>query len=431
MSVADLFSTFLGNLVISNSEEISNRYGEITAAINKKFRDTDSKTANTLQVGSFGRRTAIDGISDLDMLYLMPKTEWDNYKNGEQSKLLGDIKQAIATRYPNTDIRVDRLVVCVTYTNFHVEVQPVFEQYDGSFLYPDTKNGGSWKTTKPKEEMKALYELDQKKNYNLKPLCKMVRAWKNKHGVEIGGLLIDTLAYNFMLATDKFNEASYKHYDNFSIEFFTFLSALPEQNHFMAPGSNQQVKVKTKFQNKAAKALKLSIDAKDAAGTKSENKKWKKVFGRPFPVSVSSEIAKDARATTWRDTEEFIEDKFSIDIRYNLTLECRVKQDGFIEHLLSDMIKRRFPLLARKSLDVYVSYTDIPSDCKIFWKVLNRGEEAKKRDCIRGQIIPDKGKREKSETTDFIGDHIVECYAVKDRVVVATDRIHVPIVTNG
>ena len=33
--------------------------------------------------------------------------------------------------------------------------------------------------------------------------------------------------------------------------------------------------------------------------------------------------------------------------------------------------------------------------------------------------------------TDFKGDHIVECYCVKNGVVVAKDRIHVPIVTDG
>jgi hypothetical protein len=79
-----------------------------------------------LQVGSFGRNTGIDGISDLDMLYIMPKKEWDTYKDGKQLKLLQDVKAAVLARYPQTDVRVDRLVVTVTYTDFHVEIQPVF-----------------------------------------------------------------------------------------------------------------------------------------------------------------------------------------------------------------------------------------------------------------------------------------------------------------
>ena len=88
MTVAEMFSGFLSNLVIQNGETISLRYGELTAALNKRFRDTESKTANSLQVGSFGRNTGINGISDLDMLYIMPKSAWEDYSNGGQYKLL-------------------------------------------------------------------------------------------------------------------------------------------------------------------------------------------------------------------------------------------------------------------------------------------------------------------------------------------------------
>src|SRR5690606_38239471 len=119
---------------------------------------------NTLQVGSFGRRTGINGISDLDMLYIMPKGKWDTYKDGKQLKLLQDTKDAIEARYRSTKVKVDRLVVTVTYTDFHVEVQPVFGQDDGSFKYPDTTDGGSWKITKPKEEMEELSSKDSAKN---------------------------------------------------------------------------------------------------------------------------------------------------------------------------------------------------------------------------------------------------------------------------
>lgn len=214
MTIAEMFSEFLGNLAVSNAETISARYGELTAALNRQFRDTESKEANTLQVGSFGRKTGINGISDLDMLYIMPKSKWDDYnKAGGQLNLLQDAKDAILKRYPNTKVRVDRLVVTVTYTNFHVEVQPVFEQEDQSYKYPDTKNGGCWKITKPREEMEAVADLDVVKNANLRRLCKMARAWKNKHGVAMGGLLIDTLAYNFLSSTNSYDTKSYLYYD--------------------------------------------------------------------------------------------------------------------------------------------------------------------------------------------------------------------------
>ncbi|HFG1872117.1 TPA: hypothetical protein ACGF19_001054 [Vibrio cholerae] len=142
MSVSEDFKQFLVNIRVDNSESISDRYGQITKALNKKFRNTESTTANTLQVGSYGRFTGIKGISDLDMLYIMPGCKWETYKD-KQSQLLKDTKDAILARYPTTDVKVDSLVVVVKYQNFKVEVQPVFEQDDGSFKYPYTHNGVS------------------------------------------------------------------------------------------------------------------------------------------------------------------------------------------------------------------------------------------------------------------------------------------------
>lgn len=431
MSTAEMFSEFIGNLVINNAETISMCYGELTSALNRRFRDTNSKTANTLQVGSFGRKTAINGISDLDMLYIMPKSKWVDYnKVGGQLRLLQDVKDAIQKRYRETKIRVDRLVVTVTYTDFHVEVQPVFEQDDQSYLYPDTKNGGSWKITRPREEMAAVAKMDREKDGNLRCLCKMARAWKNKHGVGMGGLLLDTLAYNFLASTADFDTTSFSWYDKMSRDFFKYLSELPEQTEYAAPGSRQRVKVKEKFQRKAKKAYKLCLEAIAAEGQRNVNNKWKKVYGRPFPASTSvaqEDAAKDF-VCTWKNTEEFIEDKFPVDIRESLRLDCEVKQNGFREFLLRSMLISRIPLRIKKDLRFFVASISATKPYDIYWKVLNRGDMARKKNCIRGQIVEDEGAMQKIEKTSFRGNHFVECYCVKDGVVIAKDRIDVPIV---
>lgn len=65
------------------------------------------------------------------------------------------------------------------------------------------------------------------------------------------------------------------------------------------------------------------------------------------------------------------------------------------------------------------------------WKVTNRGEEAIRKDCIRGQIVADNGNEIRVESTNFRGEHFVECYIIKDGIVVAKDSIDVPISTNS
>ena len=68
---------------------------------------------------------------------------------------------------------------------------------------------------------------------------------------------------------------------------------------------------------------------------------------------------------------------------------------------------------------------DLKEPYSIFWKVLNRGDKARRLDNVRGQINP--GTSTNFERSQFGGGHLVECYIVQNKVVVAKDRIDVPI----
>ncbi len=419
----------MDNLTIDNAEQISQRYGEITRALNLQFRQTDSRLNNSRQVGSYGRKTAIKGISDLDMLYIMPPSAWNDYKDGGQYRLLRKTADAINARYTNTNVYVDGLVVRALFTNFHIEVQPVFAQLDGNFLYPHTRAGGAWKITMPQKELSALSEANINKNNNLRRLCKMTRAWKNKHGVAMGGLLIDSLAHRFLKQTNYYDDKSFQHYDLMVRDFFDYLKNLEKKEYFLALGSAQRVKVKKNFQNKAKKAHQLCLEAISAESNKNRNEKWRLIFGRGFPPAqeVINNMVLIEGAFKATNTEQYIEDKFPIDIRNSITIECEVTQAGFQTRLLKNMIGSSLPLFTRKSLRFFIEDTDITGKYTLYWKVLNRGAEAIRRNIVRGQILKDNGKLEQIEKTNFEGDHVVDCYAVKNNVVIAKDRIHVSI----
>ena len=100
---------------------------------------------------------------------------------------------------------------------------------------------------------------------------------------------------------------------------------------------------------------------------------------------------------------------------------------GYTENSLFYFLQRGLRLQPYKKLTFKIANYDFPDNSDIYWKVLNRGEVAKKRNEIRGQIVRDSGFMQKIETTNFRGDHIVECYAVQNGVVIAKDRISVPI----
>jgi hypothetical protein len=432
MNTSETFQEFLVNIKIAEDKAttISDRYGRITKAMNKYFRDTESTTANSLQVGSYGRYSGIKGISDLDMVYIVPDSKWSNYnKSGGQTKLLEDSKEAIEKTYPASDIKVDRCVVTVSFSDgSHIDVQPVFEIEDQDYKYPDTYNGGSWKTTKPRKEMDAMVEAEPNKNKNLRRLCKMARSWKNKHGVCMGGLLIDTLAYNFLNSTTYFDTKSFVYYDEMSRDFFKYLYDQPkDQKEYGALGSKQRVKVKKSFRRKSKKAYDLACKAIDATSDKTKHNRWRDIYGNDFPKYQNEESEAKSLNLYYASNEEFIENLFPIDIRYNLEIDCEVKQNGFREGLLSEYLRKKYPLLTGKSLRFFISDVNITPPYIVKWKVTNRGDEAIKRNCIRGQITNDYGNQQVIETTNFKGEHFVECYIIKNNIVVAKDSIDVPI----
>lgn len=209
MLVSEIFDTLLENLKVGDaSTTIAMRRDEITKALNKNFRSIEGSTANRLMVGSYGRHTAIRGVSDLDLIYILPPSLRSTY-NGDTGprKVLERVRDTLKARYPNTDIRVDRCVVRVQFTSskFKFEVQPAFENDDGSFDYPDTKSA-TWKVTKPRAEINATKECNDRTSTNMRHLARMARAWKDSNGVAMNGLLIDTLVHRFFSTTTEYDD---------------------------------------------------------------------------------------------------------------------------------------------------------------------------------------------------------------------------------
>jgi hypothetical protein len=410
------------------STTIAARRDQITKALNKDFRSVEGSTANRLMVGSYGLHTAIRGVSDLDMIYILPASLRSSYSSETgPRRMLNRVRDDLTARYPNTDIRVDQCVVRVQFTSnkFKFEVQPAFENSDGSFDYPDTKTK-SWKITKPREEIAATKDRNDRTSTNMRHLARMARAWKDANGVVMGGLLIDTLVYRFFSATFKYDDKGSLWFDLMVRDFFEFLMNEPDQDYYLALGSNQRVNVKKAFQSKAKKAYNRCLEAIDNEGTASANKKWREVFGSAVPLEVS----KSARS--FKDTEEFIESQCPVDISESLAIDCTVTQNGWRTASLREMLKKKTLLLPNKELDFTLTECSVSQPYDVKWKVLNRGDEAERRNKIRGEIIsPNRAGNARHERTSFRGEHVVECYVIKDGIVVARDVIDVPISTNA
>ena len=293
MGVGGWFNTFCTNIRVHDSGTISKRYKAITRRLNMEFWKTISETSHSLYVGSYGRNTATQGFSDLDMVFELPSDlyfQYDKYVWNGQSGLLQAVRNSIAKTYPNSSIGGNGQVVVVSFQDgITFEIVPVFTNTAGCYTYPDSNSGGSWKTTNPRPEIEAIRSRNNSCNVNLIPLCRMMRSWKRKWDVPIGGLLIDTLAYQFIERWE-YKDRSYVYYDWMCRDFFRFMADQDKnQEYWRAPGSGQYVYGKGLFQWKATRCYKIALEAIEHEKAKpkrewSAMQKWREIFGTSFPA---------------------------------------------------------------------------------------------------------------------------------------------------
>ncbi|WP_202594264.1 SMODS domain-containing nucleotidyltransferase [Enterococcus faecium] len=241
---------------LTKRQLIAKRYQRITRAINREFWNSESDTAHSLYVGSYGRGTAIS-TSDIDIIVELPMAEFDRFKNylsNGPSKLLQVIKNAFQEILPNSDIRADGQVVKI---NFHdgikFEIVPAFNEKDywgesKGFIYPDSNMGGNWKATNPKKEQEAMKLKNTKSNNLLYATCKHFRHVRDTEftSYHLSGIVIDSFVYEAM-GNWKFVEnnsggqnISSVSYETALLEYYNSHKVMGGLNLY-SPGSNQFV----------------------------------------------------------------------------------------------------------------------------------------------------------------------------------------------
>ncbi|MFC0265025.1 nucleotide-binding domain-containing protein [Alloscardovia macacae] len=425
MTLAEDFEQFCKEIQLDNLNDMKNQAAKIAKKLNKHYYGIDGDDDSHMYiVGSVGRGTAIKGSSDLDLIFDLPNDvykQFDAYKENGQSALLQDVKKVMQESYPRTTIRGDGQVVVIEFDKYRVELVPGFKQNDGSFKYPDTHDSGSWKYTNPIIEQKECSLCNDKSYGVYYDFCHIMRSWKNTIGFKWGGLLIDTLVYNFFKKNDWFAGKDSNDYLEILKNLFEYLKNQDKSHaHWYALGSNQKIygSRNEKFVVKAEKAYKELQDITEA--DKKINDVLRSLLGKRFPK------IKD-RSAEFSTTEQFIEDFVPVDIRYDLEIDCLVTQDGWRPFKLRKFLQNNTLLRHKKKLTFFIKDTSNPSqDYDIWWKVRNVGEVAIERSMTRGQLIRSNEKKQ-VEHTNFRGPHYVECYLLEDGICVARDRIEVPI----
>lgn len=247
--MSNYVTKYNGIIDSETKNKIIYRYKIITKAVNKNFWSVDADSKNSLIVGSYERRTAVD-TSDIDMLVILPSEEFDhvnNLKGNSQSRLLQVVKNSIVKSYPRTNIRADGQVIKVEFSDgIKFEVVPVFKSIFGLFIYPDTNDGGTWKSTKPKAEQKAMEELNTKSKGLLIDTCRHIRVLRDYKfsSYKLSGIVIDSFVCSAIgtwvwCADGETSSYPKGTYESKLLEYFN--NNLKYSRTIYAPGSNDVV----------------------------------------------------------------------------------------------------------------------------------------------------------------------------------------------
>lgn len=274
----------LKKITPNNHNIISTRYHRIVRSINSYYWGIDSSRQNCRYVGSYGRGTAIDGFSDVDMIVVLPETYYERfrkYQHNGQSALIQNVKRALNFTYSRSFTKGDGQVIVIEFSDgIKFEIVPAFKIKD-TYTYPDSNESGSWKKCNPLKEIEAVNLINKYHNGKLKNLCKLTRAWKKENNINISGILIDALASMYMLYLKE--EQKSWDYKFLFTDFLNYLGSQFQKNSWLICGSWDVIQRNNmEFEDCALQSASYCIKAMKYEFDKDyslADTYWEKIFG--------------------------------------------------------------------------------------------------------------------------------------------------------
>jgi len=150
MTTATRFNRFLANLTLTADQQADakTKYDGVAGKLHSHYYSTAFTGGTRKLIGSYGKGTAVRPPRDVDILFLLPKSVYDQYNTytgNAQSQLPQAVRKVLLEKYPATAIRGDGQVVVVPFPNGHpVELLPGWRTTKDQFLVPNTHDGGHW-----------------------------------------------------------------------------------------------------------------------------------------------------------------------------------------------------------------------------------------------------------------------------------------------
>jgi hypothetical protein len=267
----------------------------VVGSLNRAYWNVSSETDHAFLLGSWDKRTRVRPFSDIDVLFVMPWSEYSRFEahvGNRQSNLLQDVKNNLGITYSRTEIWGDRHVVAAEVDGVEIEVVPAFcfdsGDLSGKFLVCDTKEGGRYKLADPAAESRVLIQADTTYNGNARQLLRLMKKWQIETRAKIKSFQLERLVIEF-LGSYPYSKQNRFWYDWMVRDFFRFLIGRAN-GYVQMPGTNEWIALGDEWLSSAKLALlnaTVACNHEDANHEREAGRAWQQIFGTVAPVTVS------------------------------------------------------------------------------------------------------------------------------------------------
>jgi hypothetical protein len=282
------FTSFISNLelTMNQRDDAMTKVASVARCLHAYYYQGSFDPSNIVVVGSYGKGTATRPPSDVDMLYLLPVSEYKRINqligNG-QSQLLQEVKRTLSYTFPRTELSADGQVVKAPFNSFAIDVVPSFRCDDGIYITCHTPNGGSWRSSNPFAEYRTIAALDTIFENKATHLIKMLKVWKHNCKVPLKSIALEIVVCSFIRWWPH-NTQSIYWYDWMVRDFFAYLWQYRNETVEIS-GIQERINLGDQWASRCESAYSRALKACEYEKQnfrKLAEDEWKKIFGDQF-----------------------------------------------------------------------------------------------------------------------------------------------------
>ena len=388
------------------------------------------KVIETFLTGSYAKHTCIrptkyDGKTDVDIVVVTNYTE-----NDDSKEVLDELYKVLKEKYNN--VTKQSRSIGIEMEGTEIDVVPMIEDKTSLMYKIGNKKDGNWKKTNPKGHIEWCTRINKENNDKFVRIVKIFKWWRKNNcpdnikypkGITLEKIVADNLydcnnTYeDIVFYTMKNIIKSFEPYIKNDLKPTITDPGIPSDNL----SDSYEFNDFKSFYNKMGMHIKLIEESNFS------NESWRKILGTEFP---KEEIKNDTLLDVLRDKyNSFFNVPHKEKPKWfegsNVALvDVKVKCYDNYNNVINYLPDGNSLLDKNVNLDfTVVGAAAFASNTKIFWQVVNTGEEARESNCLRGGFeqsnIFTYGRH---ESTAYTGTHWVQAFVVNDGICVAKSK---------